>query len=196
DSDRGTAARPGIPCTDRACTRRRAGGPAHRPSVGVRHRLTTGDRAVSAVGACPRQPVYAGAVACSACRTSRNTRARQRPSETSSGTTRSTFPQRRSERAPNKDQELRPRVMWTLIRCFVFALVAVAATTTVHAQNVLPVPAPPNLAAKSYILVDFHSGRELVAHKADERVDPASITKVMTAYVIFQELRAGNISLA
>lgn len=85
--------------------------------------------------------------------------------------------------------------MWTLIRCFVFALVAVAATTTVHAQNVLPVPAPPNLAAKSYILVDFHSGRELVAHKADERVDPASITKVMTAYVIFQELRAGNISL-
>ena len=59
----------------------------------------------------------------------------------------------------------------------------------------LPVPAPPQLAASSYILVDFDSGRELVAHNAGERVDPASLTKIMTAYVVFSELKAGNIGL-
>jgi len=58
-----------------------------------------------------------------------------------------------------------------------------------------PVPAPPQLGAKSYILVDFNSGRTLVEHNADARIEPASITKLMTAYVVFAELAQGNISL-
>jgi D-alanyl-D-alanine carboxypeptidase (penicillin-binding protein 5/6) len=58
-----------------------------------------------------------------------------------------------------------------------------------------PMPAPPQLAAKSYILVDFNSGRVLVEKNADMRVEPASITKLMTAYVVFQELDQGNITL-
>jgi D-alanyl-D-alanine carboxypeptidase (penicillin-binding protein 5/6) len=58
-----------------------------------------------------------------------------------------------------------------------------------------PVPAPPQLGAKSYILVDFDSNQVLVEHDADMRVEPASITKLMTAYVVFAELSQGNISL-
>ncbi|MGD2129637.1 MAG: D-alanyl-D-alanine carboxypeptidase family protein [Lysobacterales bacterium] len=58
-----------------------------------------------------------------------------------------------------------------------------------------PVPAPPQLGANSYILEDFNSGRVLVEHNADMRVEPASITKLMTAYVVFEELAQGNISL-
>jgi len=59
----------------------------------------------------------------------------------------------------------------------------------------MPVPAPPELGARSYILVDFYSNTVLVDRNADERVEPASITKVMTAYVVFNELAKGNITL-
>ena len=58
-----------------------------------------------------------------------------------------------------------------------------------------PVPAPPALNATSYILVDFSSGKELVSQDADATVEPASITKLMTAYVVFHELAAGNLKL-
>lgn len=59
----------------------------------------------------------------------------------------------------------------------------------------MPVPAPPSLGASSYLLVDYYSGETLVENNADERAEPASITKVMTSYVIFAELAQGNISL-
>jgi D-alanyl-D-alanine carboxypeptidase (penicillin-binding protein 5/6) len=58
-----------------------------------------------------------------------------------------------------------------------------------------PVPAAPTLGANSYIMVDFNSGRVLVENNADLRVEPASITKLMTAYVVFAELQQGNITL-
>lgn len=59
----------------------------------------------------------------------------------------------------------------------------------------MPVPAPPELGARSYILVDFYSGTVLVERNPEERVEPASITKVMTSYVVFNELAQGNIAL-
>ncbi len=58
-----------------------------------------------------------------------------------------------------------------------------------------PVPAPPQLGARSYILMDFNSGDVLVEQNADERVEPASITKLMTSYVVFHALADGDISL-
>jgi D-alanyl-D-alanine carboxypeptidase (penicillin-binding protein 5/6) len=58
-----------------------------------------------------------------------------------------------------------------------------------------PVPAPPQIAAASYILMDYNSGRILVESNADMRVEPASITKLMTAYVVFHELTQGKITL-
>jgi len=57
------------------------------------------------------------------------------------------------------------------------------------------VPAAPEIGATSYVLMDFHSG-ELVAEKApDLSVEPASITKLMTAYIAFGELAAGRLAL-
>jgi D-alanyl-D-alanine carboxypeptidase (penicillin-binding protein 5/6) len=58
-----------------------------------------------------------------------------------------------------------------------------------------PVPAPPQLGAESYLLMDFNSGRIVVEQNPDMRVEPASITKLMTAYVVFHELEQGNITL-
>jgi D-alanyl-D-alanine carboxypeptidase (penicillin-binding protein 5/6) len=59
----------------------------------------------------------------------------------------------------------------------------------------VPIPAPPQLGATSYILMDHSSGRIIAAEAADEPVEPASLTKLMTAYVVFEALREGQISL-
>jgi len=56
-------------------------------------------------------------------------------------------------------------------------------------------PVGPTLNADSYLLVDYHSGTELVAKNPDKRIEPASITKLMTAYVIYKALEKGDISL-
>ena len=83
-------------------------------------------------------------------------------------------------------------LMLALVAGAVFAQVPVPDRP---AETARPVPSAPQLAAASYILMDFNSGRILVEHNADQRVDPASITKLMTAYVVFSELDQGNISL-
>jgi len=64
----------------------------------------------------------------------------------------------------------------------------------IEAQAV-PVPSPPKLAAKSFLLVDFNSGRVLAEKDSSRKVEPASITKLMTAYVVYKELEAGRLSL-
>jgi len=58
-----------------------------------------------------------------------------------------------------------------------------------------PVPAAPELGASSYLLMDFNSLAVLVSKDADARSEPASITKLMTSYVVFKELAAGHINL-
>lgn len=57
------------------------------------------------------------------------------------------------------------------------------------------IPAAPTIDAKAYILLDPNTGSILSEKNADERLAPASLTKLMTAYTVFQELRAGRISL-
>ena len=54
---------------------------------------------------------------------------------------------------------------------------------------------PPQIAASGYILMDAASGQVLVAHNADERLPPASLTKMMTTYVADHELERGTISM-
>lgn len=73
-----------------------------------------------------------------------------------------------------------------------------AATPTPDAMPVpstMPVamPSPPQIAAKAYLLMDYHSGQVLFGENINERLPPASLTKMMTSYVIGQELKAGNI---
>jgi serine-type D-Ala-D-Ala carboxypeptidase (penicillin-binding protein 5/6) len=58
-----------------------------------------------------------------------------------------------------------------------------------------PVPTPPSVAARSYILQDHFSGRVLAQNNADARAEPASLTKLMTAYVVFAALQEGRLKL-
>lgn len=58
--------------------------------------------------------------------------------------------------------------------------------------------APPpalEVAARSYLLEDFHSGQVLAESNADQRLAPASLTKIMAVYVVFRELKNGNLNL-
>jgi D-alanyl-D-alanine carboxypeptidase (penicillin-binding protein 5/6) len=57
------------------------------------------------------------------------------------------------------------------------------------------VPAPPRVGFDNYYLVDYASDRVLAAGAADEPVPPASVTKLMTAYVVFKALEAGALDL-
>ncbi|WP_347253092.1 D-alanyl-D-alanine carboxypeptidase DacA [Leminorella grimontii] len=57
------------------------------------------------------------------------------------------------------------------------------------------IPAVPQIDAESYILMDYNSGKVLAEMNADTRRDPASLTKMMTSYVIGQSIKAGKISL-
>ena len=54
-------------------------------------------------------------------------------------------------------------------------------------------PAPPQVEAKAWILMDYASGKVLAEGNADERLDPASLTKMMTSYVVGQALKSGKI---
>jgi D-alanyl-D-alanine carboxypeptidase (penicillin-binding protein 5/6) len=63
-----------------------------------------------------------------------------------------------------------------------------------HAQE-LVVPEPPKVVAKSFYLVDFASERVLAQNAALRRVEPASLTKLMTAYAVFKALEEGRIAL-
>jgi D-alanyl-D-alanine carboxypeptidase (penicillin-binding protein 5/6) len=54
---------------------------------------------------------------------------------------------------------------------------------------------PPEIEARAYILQDFHSGEILVEKNADKAVEPASLTKLMTAYIVFNQLQTGKIKL-
>ncbi len=58
-----------------------------------------------------------------------------------------------------------------------------------------PIPPPPAINARSYIVMDHDSGRVLAALEPDSRQEPASLTKVMTAYAVFRALKEGRIKL-
>jgi D-alanyl-D-alanine carboxypeptidase (penicillin-binding protein 5/6) len=73
-------------------------------------------------------------------------------------------------------------------------LLLLALGSTLHAQAApLPVPPPPAIAAKAYLLLDFNSGARLAEHNPQMRVEPASLTKLMTAYLTFTALKEARI---
>ena len=57
------------------------------------------------------------------------------------------------------------------------------------------IPRPPEIAATSYILIDALTGQIIVEENADEPLPPASLTKIMTAYIAVEEIMNGNLSL-
>lgn len=63
---------------------------------------------------------------------------------------------------------------------------------TAHAQVIIP--APPTINAKGHILIDFTTGKVISQSNADAQLEPASLTKMMSSYVIGHELKVGNIA--
>jgi len=76
----------------------------------------------------------------------------------------------------------------------ILLLLLVTAASPLPAQQ-LGLPPAPAIAARAYLLLDFNSEQALVSHNAQERVEPASLTKLMTAYVTFTALRQKRIRL-
>jgi D-alanyl-D-alanine carboxypeptidase (penicillin-binding protein 5/6) len=58
-----------------------------------------------------------------------------------------------------------------------------------------PVPAPPTVAGTGHLLIDYDSGRILSSKNADQPLEPASLTKIMTAYVVLREIQGGHVTL-
>ena len=70
-----------------------------------------------------------------------------------------------------------------------------ATSVAAGAANSAPIPKPPEVGARAYILVDHFSGRVIAESHADDRMEPASLTKLMTSYVIFKALKEGRLKL-
>lgn len=64
-----------------------------------------------------------------------------------------------------------------------------------YAANSIPLLPPPKLEASSYLLIDAQTSKVLVEHNAQEKNAPASLTKIMTGYVIEEELRRGRLDV-
>lgn len=92
--------------------------------------------------------------------------------------------------APNATQ--RSNYM-SLFRKTAFVLLSLAATAQAMAQQL---PIPPSLAAKSWLLLEMGSNQVLTTEKPDDRLEPASLTKLMTAYLTFSAIRNKTIALA
>jgi D-alanyl-D-alanine carboxypeptidase (penicillin-binding protein 5/6) len=78
----------------------------------------------------------------------------------------------------------------TLLRPLI-PLVLLASSALAHAQA----PLPPEIAARQYILIDLNSNQVLAERDADAQAEPASLTKLMTAYIVFSAIRDKKLAL-
>lgn len=84
--------------------------------------------------------------------------------------------------------------MSTRLSCALLVLVFVFVSSA-YAQSPMPAPAPPIIGAKSYLVIDAKTGQELASLDPDKALAPASLTKIMTTYVVFTALQQGQIHL-
>lgn len=82
------------------------------------------------------------------------------------------------------------------MKTIVLTLALLVAAGAAFASEIRPVPSPPIVGAGSYLVIDGTTGAELASLEPDKRVAPASLTKLMTAYVVFTALRNEQVRLA
>ena len=83
------------------------------------------------------------------------------------------------------------------MRTFVFSLaLAFSSSAAISEPSPELVPSTPNINATGYLLIDADSGKVLAEQNANERLPPASLTKMMTSYIIRKEISEGDISLS
>ncbi len=80
-------------------------------------------------------------------------------------------------------------------QCFISVVAGLLVYCICQAAQALPIPAPPQLNARSYVLMDANSGQVIAASNPDMHSEPASLTKLMTAYVVFHALKDHVIQL-
>lgn len=78
---------------------------------------------------------------------------------------------------------------------YALAALILSLSTSAFAQSAMPAPAPPIIGAKSYLVIDAQTGQELASLDPDMPLAPASLTKLMTTYVVFAALKQGQIQL-
>ena len=84
----------------------------------------------------------------------------------------------------------------SIVDCRVVTMLSfIAMSLFVVSVRGAPVPAPPTLKGDAWLLIDHGSGFVMAEHEADKPVEPASLTKILTTYVVFAELRAGKVTL-
>jgi D-alanyl-D-alanine carboxypeptidase (penicillin-binding protein 5/6) len=84
-----------------------------------------------------------------------------------------------------------------MLQRLILALVPLALllSAAAPAADPMPAPAPPIIGAKSYLVIDGRTGAELASLKPDSALAPASLTKLMTTYVVFSALKQGQLDL-
>lgn len=89
-----------------------------------------------------------------------------------------------------------PMALKSLLRSLsVIVVLALTLAGKTTAQSVL-IPSPPQIAGSSYVLMDPKSGRIIMEENSHERLPPASLTKMMTAYIVERELDEGRIAMS
>ena len=86
------------------------------------------------------------------------------------------------------------RLVWIALTCLFSMASAANVPLTEALGNGPPIPAAPNLQASGYLLVDATNGEILVEYNAEEPLPPASLTKMMTAYIAEREITEGRLS--
>ena len=86
------------------------------------------------------------------------------------------------------------RLVWIALTCLLSMASAANVPLTEALGNGPPIPAAPKLQASGYLLVDATNGEILVEHNAEEPLPPASLTKMMTAYIAEREITEGRMS--
>ncbi|MCF7988302.1 MAG: D-alanyl-D-alanine carboxypeptidase [Methylovulum sp.] len=78
---------------------------------------------------------------------------------------------------------------------FLFLAVQITCSPVFAEDSELATPPAPSIDARAYILRDFHTGKVLAENNADAKLAPASLTKIMTVYVVFREISNGHLHL-